>query len=192
MGLLGIQLELVAEAMHGLGLVSCDSETKIRQHDLWMIPIIIHNFFPSAAELLAGLVLFACRFDACYITQSSVSFTHQFSHYLSSFFPFTLFFPILYFSHVPLSGSVSVSLTFCFSLLQWSVDNRVKSSRWNVIHCVIEVLALWQFTVLQKLQLKNKSPVLFFNHHTHNLTVKANPPAQDVVMWIFLFVVMWK
>ena len=134
MGLLGIQLELVAEAMHGLGLVSCDSETKIRQHYLWMIPIIIHNFFPSAAELLAGLVLFACRFDACYIALCSPRCpSHTNSHIISPLFSLLLcsflFSIFLMFHHLDLSQSpwYFVSLSYNGQLtIEWRAAHTMK------------------------------------------------------------------
>lgn len=54
-----------------------------------MIVIIIHNFFPSAAELLAGFALFACLFDICCIAPLNSAYPPFF--YLVSFFSYYLF-----------------------------------------------------------------------------------------------------
>lgn len=99
--------------------IPCDSEREIWQHDLWMIPIIIHNFFPSAAELLAGLVLFACLFDACCITLCDPQCpSHTNSHIISPSFLFyslclsRFSISLIFHFWICLSGS----LPFCFSL----------------------------------------------------------------------------
>ncbi len=85
------------------GSVPCGSQAEIWQHDLWMIPIIIHNFFPSAAELPAGLFLFACLFDGCCVALCDPQCpSHTDSHHHLSLFSLLL------------SVSFSISLTFWF------------------------------------------------------------------------------
>lgn len=75
-----------------------------------MIPIIIHNFFPLAAELLAGLVLFACLFDACCVTLCEPQCpSHTSSHIITPFFFTVMFLSLSLFLWFSISGFISQS-----------------------------------------------------------------------------------
>lgn len=114
MGPLRIHLEWAAESV-----CVCVCVKGLWQNNLWMIPIIIHNFFPLAAELLAGVVLFTCLFDACCIILCNPQCpSHTNSHIITPSFPFySLFFFLYLVCTFSFPGFVLEFLPFCFRLL---------------------------------------------------------------------------
>lgn len=146
-----------------------------------MIPVIIHNFFPLAAELLAGSPLHGCLFDArCITLCSPPSPSHTTSHIIPPLLSFTLHCFLFLFSFIFRFWIwLSVFLPFCSPLsnngqltIEWSGAHTIK---WHPLCALLAALALWQFTVSEKQQVKDESPYVYFSRLSHKNDTENKP-----------------